>query len=97
MIAMVAAFLLSAACIDGYPLGNMDCDTLGEFAQAVVQDKAEGGTAESETAMATLMAKGNKTDLRNMLEIIQALWTLAKQMTPEGAKQSSAADCRAQR
>ena len=78
---------------------NMDCDTLGEFAQAVVQDKAEGGTAVSETAMATMMASasGNKTDLINMLEIIQALWTWAKHMTPEGAKQSFAADCRAQR
>jgi len=96
-IAMVAAFLFSAACIEGYPLGNMNCDTLGEFAQAVVQDKTEGGTAESETAMATLMAKGNKTDLTNMLEIIQVLWTWAKHMSPEGAKQSFAADCRAQR
>jgi len=74
----------------------MDCDTLGEFAQAVVQDKAEGGTAESETAMATVMAKGEKTDLRNMLQIIHALWTWAKHMTPEGAKRSFAAECSAQ-
>jgi hypothetical protein len=76
---------------------NMDCDTLGEFAQAVVQDKAEGGTAVSEAAMATLMASDNKTDLTSMLQIIQALWTWAEHMTPEGAKQSFTADCRAQR
>jgi hypothetical protein len=79
-----------------YPTGNMSCDDIGKFAEAVVIGKHNGQTMKQALAKVNAATVGHPVERKNMTQIVRSIYTWASGMSEEGARTAFLAECGAQ-